>query len=251
MLVDTHCHVFSEYYDNIDKVMEDISNNNISFVINNACNLKTSIEVLELSSKYHGMYCVIGVHPEENYEEVDDVLNLVINNLDNKNLIGIGEIGLDYYYEKDRKEEQKVLFEKQLKFAQQHNLPVIIHSREATKDTIDILKKYKVKGIIHCFNGSLEVAKEYIRLGFKIGINGVVTFKNCKLIEVIKELSINDIVFETDSPYMTPVPFRGKINYPYYVNNVIDFVSEKLDISRDELIMASYNNIKEIFDIKF
>lgn len=249
MLVDTHCHIYKSYYDDIDEIIKKIKKNKIAYIINNACDYDTSLEVLNLSNKYDFMFCVLGVHPSENLSDVDKVIALIRDNKDNDKMIGIGEIGLDYYYGKEKKEEQLEIFKRQLDLAEELNLPVIIHSREATKDTLDILKNYDLKGIIHCFNGSFETAREYINLGFKIGVNGVVTFKNCKLIEVIGKLSLRDIVFETDSPYLTPVPFRGKQNDPSYVNNIVDFVGEYLNISRDELIKCSFENIKEVFRI--
>ena len=249
MLVDTHCHIYSEYYNNIDLLMKNIKENNIGKVINNACNFKSCLEVLELSKKYNNMYIALGLHPEEDLNEIDKVIELIKTNIGNKKLIAIGEIGLDYYYNKDNKNMQIEILEKQLKLAEELSLPVIIHSRDATGDMLNILKKYNLKGVIHCFNGSVEVAKEYIKMGYKLGINGVVTFKSCKLIDVIKSIGINDLVFETDSPYLTPVPDRGKQNNPSYINNIVDFISESLNINREDLETISNRNVKDIFDI--
>lgn len=249
MLVDTHCHIYSEYYNDIDLLMKNLNENNIGKVINNACNFKSCLEVLELSKKYSNMYIALGLHPEEDLNEIDKVIELIKTNIDNKKLIAIGEIGLDYYYNKDNKNMQIEILEKQLKLAEELSLPVIIHSRDATGDMLNILKKYNLKGVIHCFNGSVEVAKEYIKMGYKLGINGVVTFKNCKLIDVIKSIGINDLVFETDSPYLTPVPDRGKQNNPSYINNIVDFISESLNINREDLETISNRNVKDIFDI--
>lgn len=249
MLIDTHCHIYSEYYDNINEIMKKIEESKISIIINNACDLKTSYEVLRLSEQYNNMYCTIGLHPNENSNEIEKVVNLLYNNLNNSKMIGIGEIGLDYHYEQVNKEEQIKIFRAQLAFAQQYDLPVIIHSREATMDTLKILKEFKLRGIIHCFNGSYEIAKEYIKMGYKLGINGVVTFKNCKLIEVLKKLSLEDIVFETDSPYLTPEPNRGKKNDPSYINSIVDYLSINLNVSREELIQKTCNNVRNLFRI--
>jgi len=249
VLVDTHCHIYSEYYDNIDDVMNKINLSNVSKVINNACNFRTCLEVLKLSNIYENMYCVFGLQPQEDLDEIDKIITLIEKNINNKKMVGIGEIGLDYYYSKDNKDKQIKVFRRQLEVAEKYNLSVIIHSREATKDTLDILKDYNVRGIIHCFTGSLEIAKEYIKLGYKLGVNGVVTFKNCKLIEVLKEISIDDLVFETDSPYLTPVPFRGEKNDPSHVHDVINFVSENLFVNKDEIINASYKNVNSLFGI--
>lgn len=248
MLTDTHCHIFEEYYD-VNDIMNKINSSKINRIINNACDFKTSLEVLDLSNKYSNMYCAIGLHPENNLDELDDVMDLIVKNKDNTKMIAIGEIGLDYYYNKDNKSEQMNVLEKQLKLAEKLNLPVIIHSREATGDMISILKKYNVKGVIHCFNGSVETAKEYIKLGFKLGINGVITFKNCKLIDVFKTIGIDNIVFETDSPYLTPVPYRGEVNDPTYIMDIVDFVSKNIGVSEEDLADISNKNIKDIFDI--
>lgn len=249
MLTDTHCHIYKEYYDDIDEIMDKSKRVGVSRVINNACNYESCLEVLDLVKSYGNMYCVLGLHPEENLDDIDKVLDLIRNNINVDKVIGIGEIGLDYHFSKDSKEQQIQVLKKQLDFAQEYNLPVVIHSREATGDILDILKHYNLRGIIHCFNGSVEVAKEFIKMGYKLGINGVVTFKNCKLIEVLKVIGIENVVYETDSPYLTPVPFRSKRNDPSYVNYVVDFVADSLCISRDELVKISNDNIRVVFDI--
>ena len=249
MLVDTHCHIYKEYYEDIDSLMDKLNSCGISKVINNGCDFKTAKDIIELSNIYDNMYFTIGLHPEENLSELDSIVELIKDNLNNKKFIGIGEIGLDYYWNKENKEDQIKVFEIQLKIAQEYNLPVIIHSREATGDMLSILKKYNLRGTIHCFNGSVEVAREYIKMGYKFGINGVITFKNCKLIDVIREVGIYNIVFETDSPYLTPVPDRGKKNDPSYVNVIVDFISNELGIEREVLVDISNKNVSDIFDI--
>ena len=248
MFTDTHCHIYEEYYD-VDDIMKKINSSNVNRIINNACDFKTSLEVLDLSKRYSSMHCAIGLHPENDLDEIDNVMALIIKNKDNPKMVAIGEIGLDYYYNKDNKEEQIEVLCKQLELAGKLNLPVIIHSREATGDMLSILKKYDVKGVIHCFNGSVEVAKEYIKLGYKLGINGVITFKSCKLIEVIKTIGVDNVVFETDSPYLAPVPFRGEENNPTYVIDIVNFVSSNTGVSVEDLANISNKNIKDIFDI--
>ena len=249
MLVDIHCHIYKEYYDDIDNILFKMKQNGVDKIINNGCDFNTSLEVLELSKNCDNMFCAIGIHPDEIGDSFDDFVNLFLSNLENKKLVAIGEIGLDYFHNKDNKNEQIKLLENQLSLAQKYDYPVIIHSRESTGDMISILKKYKVRGVIHCFNGSVETANEYIKMGYKLGINGVVTFKNCKLIDVIRQIGVNNLVFETDSPYLTPKPNRGKKNYPYYVKDVVKFVSDELNISYNELVKISNNNVKDIFDI--
>lgn len=195
------------------------------------------------------MYIALGIHPEsaDTYQKED--LTFIEENLSNPKVIAIGEIGLDYHYTKENKTLQIKLLESQLKIAETHNLPVIIHSREATEDTINTLKKYHVKGVIHSFSGSLETAKIYIKMGYLLGINGVITFKNSKLKEVIKELPLEHLVLETDSPYLTPEPFRGKPNEPARIKEIATFISELKGISLEELARITNENIMRIFDI--
>ena len=249
MLTDTHCHIYKEYYEDIDNLMVEIEKSGVNRIINNACSYESCLEVLELSAKYNNMYCVLGLHPGENLDEIDKVLELLNENLNIDKVIGVGEIGLDYFYTKENKDDQIAVLKRQLEFAEKNNLSVVIHSREATGDMLEILKHYKIKGVIHCFNGSVEVAKEYIKMGYKLGINGVVTFKNCKLINVIKEIGVDELVYETDSPYLTPVPFRSRKNNPSYTNYVVDYIAENMGINREKLVEISNRNIHDIFDI--
>jgi len=249
MFTDTHCHIFDEYYDNIDEIKELMDNNNVYRVINNGTEKKSNQEILKKIQKYEWMYGAIGIHPEEvnNYSEED--LVEIENNINNKKVVAIGEIGLDYHYDKESKDKQIELFEKQLKLAEKYNKPVIIHSREATLDTIECIKKYDVKGVIHCFNGSYETACIYIKLGFLIGINGVITFKNCNLIETLKKIGLDNVVLETDSPYLTPVPYRGHKNNPSHILDIVSFIASKMDISDSEISIITEDNIKRVFDI--
>ena len=248
MFCDTHCHLYKEYYDDIDGVLEEAKNNDVVRYISDGCDMVTNKEMMELS-KYDNIYVTLGIHPEnvEDYKEED--INYIEHNLSNKKVVAIGEIGLDYYWTKDNKEKQKELFEQQLKLAEKYNIPVVVHSREATQDTIDILKKYKVRGVIHSFTGSLEVAKIYVKMGYVLGVNGVVTFKNSNVKEVIKEIGLENLILETDSPYLTPHPHRGEQNTPKYIKDIAIFVSELYGISLEELARITNDNIKRIFDI--
>ena len=217
MFTDTHCHLYKEYYDNLEEILNTAKENQINRYIVAGCDDISNKEVIELVNKYDNVYGNIGIHPENVDEYKDSDIEFIKDNLDNNKIIGIGEIGLDYHYTKENKVKQIKLFEKQLQIAQDLDIPVVIHSREATQDTIDILKKYNVKGVIHSFSGSLEVAKIYIKMGFVLGINGVITFKNSNLKEVVKEIGLENIILETDSPYLTPHPYRGKQNSPKYI----------------------------------
>ncbi|MBQ7032015.1 MAG: TatD family hydrolase [Bacilli bacterium] len=249
MFTDSHCHLYDEYYDNLDNILKISEDNKVNRFINNGCDSKTNKEVLDKVSKYKNMYGTIGIHPEyvDNYTD-EDIL-FIKSNLNNKKIIAIGEIGLDYHYTKENKDKQIELFESQLKLAEASNMPVIIHSREATLDTINTLKKYNVRGVIHSFSGSLETAKQYMKMGFLIGVNGVITFKNANLKDVIKEIPLEHLVLETDSPYLTPEPFRGKQNYPGHILDIAKYVSELKDISLEELSNITNKNLNKLFNI--
>lgn len=249
MFTDTHCHIFSEYYSDINQVLENAKSVDINRVFNNGCDYESNKEVLKLINEFPNMYGAIGIHPESVDKYSQNDLKHIEDNLNNKKIIAIGEIGLDYYYTKENKEEQIKLFESQLALAEKYNMPVIIHSRDATEDTINCLKKYKVTGVIHSFSGSLETANIYIKMGFLLGINGVVTFKNSKLKEVIKNIDLEHIILETDSPYLTPEPFRGTTNEPTRVINIAEFICELKGISLNELARITNKNIAHNFDI--
>lgn len=245
MFVDTHCHIFKEYYKDIDKVISDANNNGVNRIIVAADNYDSCLEVLELTNKYDNVYGCLGLHPENCLDEFD---YSIFNNMSDK-IVAIGEIGLDYHYGKDNKDMQINIFEKQLKLAEELNLPVVVHSRDATQDTIDILKKYNVRGVIHSFSGSLETANIYIKMGYKLGINGVITFKNCNLKDVYNKIDLSNILLETDSPYLTPEPYRGHSNSPEHIIDIAKYVASIYNISIEELSNITNKNVKDIFGI--
>ena len=247
MLIDTHCHLSKEDYEDLDELINTMD----GYMIASGCDDKTNKEVLELVNKYQNVYGTLGIHPEEIDKITLGSFKLIEDNIDNPKIVAIGEIGLDYYWTKENKDNQKEIFEYQLKLAQKYNKPVVVHSRESIQDTYNILKKYKLKGTIHCFNSSLEMAKEFIKIGYKIGVGGVLTFKNSKnLQEIVKALDLKDILIETDSPYLTPEPFRGKTNNPSNVYYVALKISELKDIDIKEVLDITNNNAIEQFDLK-
>lgn len=248
MFTDTHCHLYKEYYNDLECTIKDAKENGVHRYISDADNIESCYEMLELSKRFKDVYITLGIHPQNCYEDTNVVDELIKDNIESGKIVAVGEIGLDYYYDKDDKEQQIKIFEEQLKIAEKYNLPVVVHSREATKDTIDILKKYKVKGVIHCFSGSLESAKEYIKMGYYIGIGGVMTFKNAKIGDVIKELPVNRLLLETDAPFLAPVPFRGHQNEPKYIKNIAEYAANLLNISVEELSKQTEKNIRDIFD---
>lgn len=246
-MIDTHAHILSEFYDDIDKLIEELKSKNIIKVINCADSIETSKEVLNIYNKYEGyLLPAVGIHPEN----IDNSnLKTIENIIKEHKVFAIGEIGLDYHYNDENKDEQKEYFIKQLDLALKYDLPVIIHIREAMQECFDILKTRKNKGIIHCFSGSVEMAREYIKLGYKLGIGGVLTFKNSKLYEVIEKIDLKDIVLETDSPFLSPEPFRGKKNKPCNVLYVAKRIAEIKNISLEEVINTTTTTAKQIFDI--
>lgn len=249
MLTDTHCHLSKEFFDDIDTVIKEAQENGVNRYISAADSVKSCYEMLELAKKHDEVYITLGIHPENCNDDLEELKRIIEDNLDNNKFIAIGEIGLDYYYGKVNKERQIELFEYQLKLAEKYHLPVVIHSREATLDTINILKKYKLKGVIHCFSGSIETAREYIKMGYAIGVGGVMTFKNSKIDEVIKQLPLSKLILETDSPFLAPEPFRGKQNSPKYIKTIAEYLANLLNIDISEVEKITNKNIKDIFDI--
>lgn len=249
MFIDTHCHIYREYYDDLDMIVDKIKKANIKKIINNGCDIQSNKEVLSSVLKYDIMYGAIGIHPENVDKYTEEDLNFIVEHIKDKKIVAIGEIGLDYYWVKDNKEKQIDLFRKQLAIAEEFNVPVIIHSRDATLDTINILKEYKVKGVIHSFSGSYETACIYIKMGFLLGINGVITFKNCNLKEVLNKIDLSNIVLETDSPYLTPVPFRGEKNDSSHINDIALFICDLKNVSMSSLAQATNANVRKCFDI--
>lgn len=249
MFIDTHCHIYDEYYENIDSIVDKIKSAGIVKVINNGCDDKSNREVLEKLKKYDFMYGALGIHPEniDDYQESD--LQFVFDYARDNKVVAIGEIGLDYHYENESREKQIELFDKQLTFAEENDIPVIIHSRDALEDTINVLKKHKCRGVIHSFSGSYETACIYIKMGFVLGINGVVTFKNCKLKDVIERIDLRNIVLETDSPYLTPVPFRGERNDSSHIVDIAKFIADCKGISIGKVAEETCGNVKRVFDI--
>ena len=251
MFIDSHLHLSKKDYSDIELVIDNAKKSGVEYLILSCCTMDDIEEYLEIVNTHENIFMSLGLHPSEvdkyKKEDLDYIENLIKTN---KKIIAVGEIGLDYYYGKDDTEKQKELFESQLSIAERLNKPIVIHTREATKDTIDILKKYKLKGVIHCFNGSLETANIYLSMGYLLGIGGVLTFKNCNLSDVISMIDIKKIILETDSPYLSPEPLRGKKNEPKNIPIIAKKVSEVKNISLEEVSRITTNNVFELFDLK-
>ncbi len=245
-MIDTHCHLFDSEYDNLDDILDKLNEEGIKCIVN-GCDMLSNTDTINLSLKYPFIYASIGFHPSIVDNISEDYIEFIEENIDN--VVAIGEIGLDYYWTKDNKEKQKEVFENQLKLAEKYNKPVIVHTRDSIADTYDILKKYNVKGVIHAFSGSLEMANKFIELGFKLGIGGVITFKNCKLRDVVKDIDIKNIVLETDSPYLSPEPVRGKVNTPLNLKYIAFYVANLKGITYDEVCSITTYNASNLFDL--
>lgn len=257
MIFDTHIHLNDDkLYENIDENIENAKKLGINKFLCVGWDLESSIKAVAIANKYEGVYAAIGFIPTEhkkwNYNSINELRNLYKTS--NK-IIAIGEIGLDYYWEKDEeiKKKQKEIFIEQIKLANELNLPVSIHCREAIQDCYDILKENKVNktGVLHCYSGSLEMAKEFIKLGFKIAFGGVLTFKNSLISkQVLKGIDLKDIVIETDAPYLAPMPNRGKTNLPEYIKLTSDFAANLLGINHEEFEKVTYLNSCKIFHVE-
>lgn len=249
MFIDTHCHLSVEDYDDIDLVIKENRAAGISKIIISGCTRDSIIESLDIASRYDDVFVTIGFHPSEATITTEDDLKLLEDSLSNEKVIGIGEIGLDYHYGKEDIDLQHELFNKQLRLAEKYNLPVVIHSRDATEDTIKTLKSYNLKGDIHCFSGSLETAKIYISMGYYLGIGGVVTFKNSNLYKVVSEIGLSNIILETDSPYLAPEPLRGTKNSSKNIPIIAKRIAEILNVSIEEVSDITNSNVSDLFDL--
>lgn len=249
MFIDTHCHLSKEDYDDIDLVIKENRENNISKIIISGCSRDSIFESIELSKRYDEVYLTLGYHPSEVETVTDDDLLELENLLKLDKVVGLGEIGLDYYYGKDNKNEQIELFRKQLNIAEKLDIPVVIHSRDAVEDTINILKEFDLTGVIHCFSGSVETAKIYTSMGYMLGIGGVVTFKNSNLYKVVESVGLKNIVLETDSPYLAPTPFRGQKNSSKYIPLIAEKISDILDVKVEEVGVETTKNACSMFDL--
>lgn len=260
-LIDTHAHINmgTEGFDEtpatdeeVEQTLTEMKENNVKKVIIPSVDTRTLDRVIELAERYENVFSMVGIFPTEakTYtQEVEDKMALLAQS---KKVVAVGEIGLDYYWDKENRELQKEVFIKQLELANKLNLPVVIHDREAHKNCFDIIKKYYKgsKVLFHCFSGSVEFMRECVKEGWYIAIGGVVTFKNAiKMKEVAQEVPLDKLMLETDSPYLTPVPYRGKPNKPAYIKYVAQEISNLRNIDINEIIETTTKNAEEFFSI--
>ena len=248
-IIDTHTHIYDKQFENdFDDVMKRIEDE-LEGIVSIGFDLESSLKSIELANRYSFVNAVIGVHPVD-IKKYNDKVEKELERLalTEKKVVAIGEIGLDYHWMEDPKDVQIAGFRKQMELAERVKKPVVIHTREALQDTLDVLKDYKnVGGILHCYPGSLEAAKPFLDR-YYLGIGGTLTFKNNKKTkELVKELPLEKIVLETDCPYLTPVPFRGKRNEPVYTKYVAEEVARIKEISVEEVIRVTTENAKKIY----
>ncbi len=246
-MIDTHCHLFKEYYNDIDSIVEKMD----GYMIVAGCDDATNKEVIELINKYDKIYGVIGIQPEEVDKVNNDSIKFILDNINNPKIVGIGEIGLDYHYGSENKDKQKEVFRQMMSLAATYNKPVVIHSRDAIEDTLEIINEYPlVKCDMHCYSSSVEIANILVKKGVMFGIGGVLTFKNAKkLVEVVKMLPLENILLETDSPYLAPEPFRGDVNTPLNIPIIASKISEIKKVSVEEVLSVTTKNAIRQFDL--
>lgn len=251
-MIDTHTHINMIESISIEEILNNAKENGIEKVIVPSANPEDFPEIVELINKYDNVYGMLGVHPSDAKDWDGSLINQIKDLCNNKKIVAIGEIGLDYYWDKSFNDLQTDVFIKQIKLANELNLPLDVHDREAHKDTFDILKQYNInsKVVMHCFSGSVEFAKECVNEGYYLGIGGVVTFKNAiKMKEVAKHIPLEYIILETDAPYLTPVPYRGTENQPAYVKYVAEEIAKLKEISYEEVKNVTTSNAERIFNL--
>jgi len=253
-IIDTHTHLYlKQFNEDIDQVIKRAINNGVNKFIFPAIDSSYSKQMHDLQSKYSkNIYLMSGLHPVSVKENYKDELGLVVKSLTDHNYVAIGEIGIDLYWDKTFLKQQQDAFEFQIRLAISNDLPIVIHCREGFDEIFEILdgeKCSKLRGVFHCFTGTLKQANRAINLGFKLGIGGVVTFKNGGIDKFINQIDIKNIVLETDSPYLSPVPFRGKRNESSYIKYVLSKLSELYGISEEQLAKLTTENSKKIFKI--
>ena len=249
MIIDTHCHIYKSEMENAEEIIREAANNDIILILNGT-DPESNEEVLELSKKYENTYAALGYFYTFADEINDELISQLDNQLNNDKVVAVGEIGLDYYKGKENRDKQIELFEKMLTLAEKHELPVIVHSRKAMQDTYDMLKRHDLVGSLHSYQGSAEMAKQFIKLGFCLGVGGTITHSNNKKTrKMLKEIGISNIVVETDSPYLPPEGKRGEENNPMNLRYIIEKIAEELEMSEEEIIKITTENAQRIFKI--
>ncbi|MDD4780470.1 MAG: TatD family hydrolase [Tissierellia bacterium] len=254
MYIDSHAHLDDERFDeDRERLIKSLKDKEIEIVLNPGADLQTSKNAVELANTYDSIYAAVGCHPHDSKYMTDEALEVFRSLAQNNKVLAIGEIGLDYYYDNSDRETQKLWFRKQIILARELDMPYIVHDRDAHKDIYEIMKEEyyaNSRGILHCFSGSVEMAKEFIKMGFMISLGGPVTFKKSKTPKLVaKEIPLEHILIETDSPYLTPEPFRGRRNESSYVKYVAEEIAKIKEISVEEVRNQTNKNFKNLFNL--
>ncbi|MDO4302981.1 MAG: TatD family hydrolase [Bacillota bacterium] len=252
MIFDTHAHYDDEAFDSDrEALLGGMKEKGVEYIVNIGASLASCRTTLELTEKYPFIYGAIGIHPSDTAELTDEDMNWLKSKAENDKIVAIGEIGLDYYWPEPDHEIQKKWFKEQLKLAEELKMPVVIHSRDAAKDTLEILQNWndkKTRGVIHCFSYTWEIAKEYLAMDYYFGIGGVLTFKNArKLVEAVEHIPMERILLETDCPYLAPEPYRGKRNQSDYIYYVADKLAEQKGLDREDVLRITGENAKTFY----
>ncbi len=252
MIFESHAHYDDDAFDeDRESLIESLQENRIEYVINVGASMESTERTYELAKKYPFIYAAVGVHPSDTLSLTDRDMDRLKELAADEKVVAIGEIGLDYYWDEPDREIQKKWFKRQIALAKEVDLPIIIHSREAAKDTLDILHEHDTgnyRGVMHCFSYSPEIAGEVVKMGFYIGVGGVCTYKNAKkLVEVVEEIPLEHILLETDCPYLTPVPYRGKRNSSLYLPYVVEKIAEIKGVTAEEVERVTYENAMKLF----
>lgn len=256
MLIDSHAHLDDRRFDpDRETLIGSLKDNGIEMVINVGADLKSSRAAVDLAKKYENIYAVVGVHPHSAKDLEGGDLSEIRELLKEDKVVAIGEIGLDFYYDNSPRDIQRKWFKAQIDLAKELDMPIVIHTRDAAQETFDILKEAAEDGglrcLLHCYSGSAEMAEEYIKLGFYISLGGPVTFKNARVSrEVAKVVPLDRLLIETDSPYLTPEPYRGKRNEPMYVKYVAERIAKEKGVTYDEVAQATRDNVYRFFGIE-